>query len=163
MHTWCYCGYFALFCLCGTPEVLAADGRALGALGKQWLPFFSGLAMKPPSIAEEEEQCWSALLAKINRGTESCTRLKSWVITMWTQSSPPSYEMPAELVGKNLNVAAYTWCTEHCCFTIRNQERLQHTTTFAKCGRRLHHCIVNVPTILAPAALHVRNKCWALE
>lgn len=40
-------------------------------------------------------------------------------------------------------------CAKHCHFTIKNQGRLQHATTFTKCGRKLHHCIVNVPTILA--------------
>lgn len=42
---------------------------------------------------------------------------------------------------------------------LKIQGRLQHMTTFTKCGRRLHHCIVNVPTILALTGLHVRNKC----
>ena len=82
MHLRCPCGYFALFCLYGTHKVLGVDGTTLHALGKRWLPLLSGLAMKPPFIAEEEEQCWSALFAKINRGTESCIRIKSWVITM---------------------------------------------------------------------------------
>lgn len=76
MHVRCSCGYFALFYLCGTHEGLAVDGTVLMALGKRWLPLLSELAMKHPSIAEEE-QCWSAIFAKINRGTESCTRIKS--------------------------------------------------------------------------------------
>jgi len=72
-------GYFALFCLCGgTHEVLAVDGTALGALGMWWLPLVAELVVKP-SIAEE--RYWNRAVCK-NRGTESCTRIKSWVIAI---------------------------------------------------------------------------------
>lgn len=50
-------------------------------------------------------------------------------------------------------------CALNIAALLLKKGRLQHETTFTKCGRRLHHCIVNVPTILALAGLHVRNKC----
>lgn len=63
LYVRCHCGYFALFCLCEAHKILVMDAATPSAMGKCWIPLLSGLDMKPSSTVEE--QCWSALFAKI--------------------------------------------------------------------------------------------------